>query len=323
MLTIAIPVYERDEYFEAALDSALKQTVPCPIVVVDNGSSHDRFLEIIKSKKSDRVRFFKNSSNVGMFANWNLCMDYADTDFVMILGDDDYVESTYVEDFEGALRNYPSIDLYYTAIRWFSDTPTEFPDYVIPYGVLSGKVMLEYAAQFGLGIPTTSMCIRRSVFQRHRFVEAPHGNSDWLLVYTAFSDSIIYGNDQLLAHYRKHPKSDTSSGDTAFITALSCVYIYWKIRETLGRMRSPAAAHRAECKARELTINLAINFGKKYKDFIRGEADNNFYANFVRDTILTRFFLARRLTVASTRTFPAWRFIARIRRKGRSVFGVI
>ena len=36
LLTIALPCYERKEFFLEALDSALNQTVKCNIIVVDN-----------------------------------------------------------------------------------------------------------------------------------------------------------------------------------------------------------------------------------------------------------------------------------------------
>ena len=43
LVTIAMPVYERKDFFREALDSALNQPVKCKVIVVDNCSSHDYF----------------------------------------------------------------------------------------------------------------------------------------------------------------------------------------------------------------------------------------------------------------------------------------
>ena len=40
LLTIAMPVYERKDFFVEALESAIKQTIKCKIIVIDNCSSH-------------------------------------------------------------------------------------------------------------------------------------------------------------------------------------------------------------------------------------------------------------------------------------------
>ena len=108
LVTIAIPVYERIDYFEEALNSALNQTVHCPIVVVDNGSSHDLFREICL-KHQNRVRFYKNEKNMGMFYNWNKCAEYCKTKYFVILGDDDIMAPGFVEAFLDAKKKYKDI----------------------------------------------------------------------------------------------------------------------------------------------------------------------------------------------------------------------
>lgn len=313
-LTFAIPVYERDSYFEQALDSALNQTVAARIVVVDNGSSHDRFREIVAAKGSARVRFYKNQTNLGMFANWNLAARYAETEFVMILGDDDYVLPNYAEEFERALDAHPDIDAYYTGIRWFSAEPMAFPSYTYPVGYQAGRTMLEFAAEHGLGIPSTSLCLRRSLFDGRGFLERPHGNSDWLFAYEALNASAVFGNPELLAGYRKHPESDTLSGDTAMVTAVSCVYIYWRIGELLDEAGSTFFAKKARGRARELSINLGINWGARYGTWLANAPADHLYVQFLKKVIFPTEPLARAL--ASPHRYRLLiLLIARIRRK--------
>lgn len=103
-ITIAIPVYERYDFFEEALFSALKQTVPCQILVVDNASSHMRFADSVKALKDDRVRYYRNSENLGMTGNWNKCIELCDTEWITILHDDDWLHPQFIEFFHYRLK---------------------------------------------------------------------------------------------------------------------------------------------------------------------------------------------------------------------------
>ena len=47
ILTIAMPVYERIDFFQEALESALRQTPPVNIIVVDNASTKTDFKALI------------------------------------------------------------------------------------------------------------------------------------------------------------------------------------------------------------------------------------------------------------------------------------
>lgn len=54
-LTIGIPCYNHEEYIAEAIESALAQTVPCEVIVVDDGS-RDRSAEIIAEYPVKLVR---------------------------------------------------------------------------------------------------------------------------------------------------------------------------------------------------------------------------------------------------------------------------
>lgn len=97
LLTIAIPVYERYDYFEEAINSCLKQTVSTEIIVVDNNSSHTRFSDFVKGLERTDVKYFRNSSNVGMVENWNRCIALCETEWISILHDDDWLHPQFTE----------------------------------------------------------------------------------------------------------------------------------------------------------------------------------------------------------------------------------
>jgi glycosyltransferase involved in cell wall biosynthesis len=96
-LTIAIPVFERIDYFKEALKSAVNQTKSCRILVVDNNSSHNDFARIIEEYNLPNIVFVKNESNLGMLGNWNRCIELCDTKYITILHDDDILHPQFVE----------------------------------------------------------------------------------------------------------------------------------------------------------------------------------------------------------------------------------
>lgn len=97
-ISLFIPVYERFDFFEAAIDSVLTQSIrPGKIIVVDNCSSHSRFEDIILSKNNKTIKYIRNSENLGMVGNWNRCLEICDTKWMTILHDDDCLHQNWVK----------------------------------------------------------------------------------------------------------------------------------------------------------------------------------------------------------------------------------
>ena len=113
-LTIAMPVYERADFFKEALDSALRQTPPVNVIVLDNASTKTDFKALIAAYGSSRITYHRNPMNLGVHANWNLCIKLCPTPYVLILHDDDVLESDYVQRFSQQID--PAIDFYWCKV---------------------------------------------------------------------------------------------------------------------------------------------------------------------------------------------------------------
>jgi hypothetical protein len=90
-ITITIPVFERFDFFENALN--------CNIIIVDNNSENKKFSEHIQLLNISYVSYKKNDFNVGMVDNWNKCFEYCNTEWITILHDDDILYPNFVEYF--------------------------------------------------------------------------------------------------------------------------------------------------------------------------------------------------------------------------------
>lgn len=102
-ITIAIPTYRRNDLLKWSMESALAQENPgCEyeVVVVDNeGSSSETATgAVVRSFQDGRLLYYKNQKNLGMFGNFNRCIELARGEWVAFLHDDDMLRPTYLRD---------------------------------------------------------------------------------------------------------------------------------------------------------------------------------------------------------------------------------
>ena len=96
LLTIAIPTYNRSFYLNNCLNFITKQlNINCQeidIIVSDNCSTDNTF-EIVNNYilEGFKIKYIKNKINLGADFNIGQCYSVALTQFVLVLGDDDYL----------------------------------------------------------------------------------------------------------------------------------------------------------------------------------------------------------------------------------------
>lgn len=98
-VSILIPVYNRETLIGDCVQSALDQTFPdFEIIIVDNAST-DKTWEICQqyANKDERVRIFRNETNIGPVRNWLRCVNEARGEFGKILFSDDLIFPRFLE----------------------------------------------------------------------------------------------------------------------------------------------------------------------------------------------------------------------------------
>jgi len=99
LVSILIPVYNRERLVRRAVESAINQTYGnVEVVAVDNKST-DRTYEVLKeyAEKYPDVKVYQNEENLGPVRNWQKCLEYSSGGFVKILFSDDWIEESFVE----------------------------------------------------------------------------------------------------------------------------------------------------------------------------------------------------------------------------------
>ncbi|MBY0379542.1 MAG: glycosyltransferase [Burkholderiales bacterium] len=113
-VSIMIPTYKRPELLNQAIRSVLNQKdfIDFEVVVVDNDnllSYQKEIIELLRDLNDNRVAYYCNESNLGVFGNWNRCIELAHGKFMTILGDDDFLLPEYLKQITKPLLEDESI----------------------------------------------------------------------------------------------------------------------------------------------------------------------------------------------------------------------
>lgn len=113
--SIGIPAFKAT-FLKECLDSILCQTFTDYEVIIVNDDSPEDLDSIIDNFKSEKIRYYKNKQNVGaanVVDNWNICLSYAVGEYFILMGDDDKMLPTYLEEFGRLIEKYPKCDIYH------------------------------------------------------------------------------------------------------------------------------------------------------------------------------------------------------------------
>lgn len=126
IVSILIPVYNRDNFLDGCVKSALRQTYKnIEIIIVDNAST-DKTWEICKkwAVLDPRVKIYRNEKNLGPVRNWKKCAELASGRYSKILFSDDLLEVDCIDLMFKAIHNDESTAFVYSSV-WVGSTNTD------------------------------------------------------------------------------------------------------------------------------------------------------------------------------------------------------
>ncbi|MDR3763150.1 MAG: glycosyltransferase family 2 protein [Acidobacteriota bacterium] len=98
VVSIGIPTHNRRDLLKRALGSALAQTWPRVEIIVADDASSDETPQFMQQFADDpRITYLRTENNLGIARNTNRCLERASGEFLIILNDDDELESEAVE----------------------------------------------------------------------------------------------------------------------------------------------------------------------------------------------------------------------------------
>jgi len=165
LVSICIPTYNRANMVNRTIESALDQTYPHIEVIVVDDCSTDNTDEIVASFNDPRLKYVKNSRNLGQFQNCNLCLDIAKGKYIHILHSDDYIEPDFTRICVSFLEDHPEVSLTYSSAHFTCGDEkqeiTNFPSDMIFNSPDGFRQILMQT----LSIITPSVMARRDVYK--------------------------------------------------------------------------------------------------------------------------------------------------------------
>lgn len=226
-ITVAIPVYERYEYFEDCINSAINQEVKCNIIVVDNNSSHASFANFIKSLDLPYVKFYRNENNIGAVGNWNKCIELSKTKWVTILHSDDMLSPFYIKRISEYIDIFPD-EVAFLVKNEVGDIPGKI--FEVPPKPISKKLLKSNFFLFGNRAGFPGNIINKEKLDSILF-RSLKGASDYIFWYELSIVRPLFIVNEWLSFYRTSSDQDSATMDIKDVVISPT---YWSRNNIIG-----------------------------------------------------------------------------------------
>lgn len=114
-VTVAIPTYNRATMLAEAIDSVLAQTYDDFHVLVCDNASTDETAKVVGSYADPRLEYIRRPENLGLVGNFTDALSRVDTEYSLIVCDDDQLRPTFLEETVTVLDAHPRAGMVHTA----------------------------------------------------------------------------------------------------------------------------------------------------------------------------------------------------------------
>jgi glycosyltransferase involved in cell wall biosynthesis len=123
LVSIGVPTYNRASQLQRAIESILAQDYPELELVISDNASADETQRVCEdfSARDLRVRYFRQAHNRGPHDNFVEVLKQAKGEFFMWLGDDDWLDQSYIGRCVQVLRERPDYSLVCGRARYFRE----------------------------------------------------------------------------------------------------------------------------------------------------------------------------------------------------------
>lgn len=123
LVTIAIPTHNRaDLYLRDAITCATRQSYPHIEIIISDNCSTDNTEQVAKEFHDPRIRYLRQSVNIGANNNFNFCLEQARGEYFHLLLDDDQIDPDFIEACVKAANSQPNAGIIRTGTRIIDDT---------------------------------------------------------------------------------------------------------------------------------------------------------------------------------------------------------
>ncbi len=130
-LTVLLPTYNRAGSVSRTIESVLAQTRHDFELLISDNASRDDTETVCREyvERDARVRYVRQPSNLGPIGNFNWLLAQPETEFVLMLADDDWLDADYIECCLAIMERDPALSIVTGATHYYEgDAP---PDLVL------------------------------------------------------------------------------------------------------------------------------------------------------------------------------------------------
>lgn len=229
LVSVITPTYNRPEYLKQALTSAVNQTYRnIEIIVSDNCSPQDP-QAIVESFNDPRIRYYRNSSNLGMLVNTIQTFKYARGKYVASLLDDDMWEPDYLAKLVPLLEENSNLALAFCDHYMMNSSGTldmekteectqAYQRHDLKQGIYQPFALHALVNQSVS--PAIAAVIRRDIVDWEEFTSDIAGMWDVYLAYICCrTGKGAYYYPERLTRYREHEQTDTMQSGSRNVEA--------------------------------------------------------------------------------------------------------
>lgn len=210
--SVVIPAHNCAEYLARALPEVLSQLEEhdAEVIVVDDASS-DNPESVVEEMGAGRVRLVRNDENLGAVATFNRCLDLSRGELVHLLHGDDEVLPGFYAAMDAAMAAETTVAAVCRAEDIDSEGTSHHTTRSYRHGTGVWNDALETLAVSNR-VRTPGIVVRRSTYEQvggYR-TDLTHA-ADWEMWTRIAAHGPIVFVDEVLARYRKHEESHTST----------------------------------------------------------------------------------------------------------------
>ncbi|RYE58648.1 MAG: glycosyltransferase family 2 protein [Sphingobacteriales bacterium] len=207
-VSILIPTYNYAHYIGEAIESALNQTYTnFELIIVDDQSKDNTDEVVSRYLKDTRVKYYKNKVNLGLAANFNEALKYANGEYIKYLLADDLFHPTLLEKMVPVMDQHPGVSLVTSKRDMFGskNKSSELPLLYLQDGNTVIYASIKEKAGNWIGEPTTVM-FRKSALKIGGFNTTYTCLVDWEMWLRILTVGDCYIIPETLSYFRVHDK---------------------------------------------------------------------------------------------------------------------
>ena len=212
-ITVCIPVRNGARFIGRAIESVLAQTFSNLKLEIADNCSTDETISIVNSYMSDeRVTLVERSQDLGMFGNFNACLESIETKYYMLLSHDDFLCNKYaLEKGFNTLETHPQAPAVYCETLFVDEDDRSITRRSFGLsGLVESDAIARKSIVSGRNIYGVPLLIRGSAVQANRYDDTFPNSADIdYSIAIGKGKNVCYVQDALIA-IRFHKVNNTA-----------------------------------------------------------------------------------------------------------------